>query len=129
MQIRWAACYAGGEVINQIQPDGTETSYDKLDHARIAAFSLWDFDSRRPILTLHLEPGQRLIYRRRVEMKTGQEKPVEVCYLAGWRRTVNGECIQSIAYVFESTGRVELGGRFDPKHPWFYAPVLRPWEE
>jgi hypothetical protein len=54
--------------------------------------------------------------------------PQEVCYLVGWRRTIGGECVQSIAYVFEETGRIELAGAFNEKHPWFYSPVLRPCE-
>jgi hypothetical protein len=130
--IRWVAQYSDGTVVNQYGGDGTEISYEKLDRGRIAAFALWDFETKKSILTLHLEPGQKLIYRRRVEMKQvgDQEAAIsEVCYLVGWRRTVAGECIQSIAYVFEKSGRIELAGRFDAKHPWFYSPVLRPFEE
>src|SRR3990172_449216 len=103
MEIRWVAQYDDDTVVNQHDKDGTERSYEQLDRDRIKAFGLYDQESRKPILTLHLEPGQKLIYRRRVEMKSDQKEPVEVCYLVGWRRTVNGECIQSIAYVFEKT--------------------------
>lgn len=49
------------------------------------------------------------------------------CHLVGWRRNINGETIQSIAYVFEN-GQIEMAGRFDEKHPWFYSPKLRPFE-
>ena len=132
LEIRWCAKYSDGTVVNQYDAEGKERSYEQLDHASVVAFGLYDQESRRPLLTLHLDPGQRLIYRRRVEMKqTGDRAAAvnEVCYLVGWRRTVAGECIQSIAYVFASTGRIEMAGKFDERHAWFYSPTLRPFEE
>lgn len=129
LDIRWVAKYADGTTVNQVTPEGTELSYEALDRDRVVAFALWNHAARKPVLTLHLEPGQKLIYRRRVEMRSDQKEPVQVCYLVGWRRTINGECIQSIAYVFGDTGRIELAGKFDEKHPWFYSPTLRPFEE
>lgn len=128
MNIRWAAQYDDGSVVNQVSPDGRELSYDQLENRdRIAIFSLWNLETRRPLLTLHLDPEQKLIYRRRVWQQPGQSEPDLVVYLVGWRRTVGGECLQSIAYVFED-GRVELAGRFRENHPLFDAPVLRPFE-
>jgi hypothetical protein len=129
MRIRWAAEYDDGTIVNQFR-DGKELSYDDLkDRERIISFALWDMDTRKPVLTLHLDSGQRLIYRRRCWQRSGEEKPYQVVYLVGWRRTVAGECIQSIAYVFEETGRVELAGRFRENHPIFDSPKLRPFEE
>ena len=128
MQVRWVAKYSDGSVVHQYA-DGVERSYDTLpDRDRITAFAVYDQETRKSILTLHLDPGQKLIYRRRVEMKSDRTVPVEVCYLVGWRRTISGECVQSIAYIFETSGRIELAGRFDESHPWFYSPVLRPFE-
>jgi hypothetical protein len=130
MKIRWAAQYRDGSVVNQFGPDGKEVSTDNLiNRAEIEAFGLWDFETRKPILTLHLDPGQKLIYRRRCWQRVGEEKPHLVVYLVGWRRTVAGECIQSIAYVFEETGHVELAGRFREDHPIFDSPKLRLFEE
>lgn len=129
MQFRWVAQYRDGTVVNQYDKDGKERSYEHLERDRISAFALYDQESRRSILTLHLEPDQKLIYRRRVEQRVGQADPTEVCYLVGWRRTANGECVQSIAYVFEKSGRIELAGRFREDHPWFYSPSLRAFEE
>jgi hypothetical protein len=130
MNIRWAAKYRDGSIVNQFDADGKEASTDNLKFRdEIESFALWDFDTRKPILTLHLDPGQKLIYRRRCWQRPGEEKPHQVVYLVGWRRTVAGECIQSIAYVFEDTGRVELAGRFRENHPIFDSPVLRSFEE
>jgi len=127
MEIRWLAIYKNGDRIAQVGPDGKDISYDALPNRdQISDFALYDHSTKKAILTLHLEPGQRLIYRRRVAKSAGGKD--EVCCLAGWRRTVAGECIQSIAYVFESTGRIEMAGAFNEKHPWFYSPVLRDFE-
>jgi len=129
MDIRWTAQYNDGTVVNQFQ-DGKELSYDNLkDREQIASFALWNRDTLKPVLALHLDPGQKLIYRRRCWQRAGEEKPYQVVYLIGWRRTIAGECIQSIAYVFEETGRVELAGRFRENHPIFDSPKLRPFEE
>jgi len=129
MQVRWVARYDDGTVIDQFD-NGRERSYDELkDRDRIASFGLWDFETRRTLITLHLDPGQKLIYRRRCWQHPGEEKPFQVVYLVGWRRTISGESIQSIAYVFEDTGRVELAGRFRENHPIFDSPKLRPFEE
>jgi len=129
-EIRWAAKYRDGSVVDQFGPDGKEVSTDALPRREeIESFGLWDFETRRPVLTLHLDPGQKLIYRRRCWQRVGEAKPYQVVHLVGWRRTVAGECIQSIAYVFEDTGRVELAGRFREDHPLFDSPKLRPFEE
>lgn len=130
LHIRWAAKYRDGSVVNQFDPDGKEVSTDNLvKREDIESFALWDYETRKPILTLHLDPGQKLIYRRRCWQHPGDEKPFQVVYLVGWRRTIAGECVQSIAYVFEDTGRVELAGRFRENHPLFDPPKLRAFEE
>jgi len=128
MHLRWAVKYDDDTVVDQFK-DGKELSYDNLkDRERISSFALWDFETRKPVLTLHLDPGQRLIYRRRCWQHPGDDKPYQVVYLVGWRRTIGGESVQSIAYVFED-GRVELAGRFRDDHPLFDSPKLRPFEE
>ena len=127
-EFRWAAKYDDGAIVNQHEA-GKELSYDNLiDRGRIISFALWDYITRKPVFTLHLDPGQKLIYRRRCWQRIGEEKP-RVVYLVGWRRTIAGECVQSIAYVFEETGRVELAGKFRENHSLFDSPKLRPFEE
>lgn len=129
MQLRWAAKYDDDTIVDQFK-DGVELSYDNLkDRERIVSFALWNFDTRKAVFTLHLDPGQKLIYRRRNWQHGGEDKPFQVVYLVGWRRTISGECVQSIAYVFEDTGRVELAGRFRDDHPIFESPKLRSFEE
>ena len=120
MPYQWKASYKDGNTIAQFDENGEERSYlNHLDWDKLESFSL--LDGEKPILTLHLEEGQRLIYRRRVEMSPGSGT-TGVCHLLGWQKTVNGENVQSIAYVFED-GRIELAGKFRKDHPWFYPPV------
>lgn len=128
MLMGWFAVYKDGSRVAHLDADGKEISYDALpSRDDITDFVLYDIQSKKAVVSLHLEPGQKLIYRRRVAIKPGGG-PQEVCYLVGWRRTIGGECVQSIAYVFEETGRIELAGAFNEKHPWFYSPNLRPCE-
>lgn len=130
--INWIAQYNDKSEFPQYL-DGKERSYEHLDRSKVVSFALYDRETKQTILVLHLEPGQQLIYRRRVEMKLGSDIPVEVCYLLGWRRTIRlkdgtKECVQSIAYVFEKSKRIELAGEFREGHSWFYAPVFRDFE-
>ena len=83
-------------------------------------------DSGNTILELHLEPGQRLIYRRRHAQTIG--KPLITVTIVGWQQTIAGQNVQSIAYVFED-GRIELAGRWKEDHPWFYSPQLLSFEK
>lgn len=121
-ELTWRAEYKDGTVVEQYNAGRTpnEISSEALDRKQVKSFSLMmrSLDNH-PLFTLHLEEGQRFIYRRRTAMKSDGTK--EVCHLLGWQKTVNSENVQSIAYVFED-GRIELGGKFKEGHPWFYSP-------
>lgn len=128
MNLRWAAKYDDGSIVNQFGEDGQELSYDNLkDRERVVVFIIYDQDTGKSVLGLNLDPGQKLIYRRRNWARPGEDRPFRTVHLVGWRRTIAGECIQSIAYVFED-GRIELAGKFRENHPLFESPVLRPFE-
>lgn len=127
-KVSWFAEYADGTRFPAIGPDGAERSYDNLpDRDAIRVFCLFDLESKAPVFTLHLDEGQRLIYRRRVFKNVGGGE--NVFYLVGWRRNIGGESVQSIAYVHEATGYVQLAGKFREKHPLFDSPVLRDFEK
>ena len=86
------------------------------------------------LFTLHLEEGQKLIYRHRGFTEPGldkkQSKEPEI-YLIGWRQNVNGKDIQSITYILDWIGRgfqLHQAGKFKD-HPWFYEPVWREFEK
>lgn len=111
--MQWVAYYSDGSSLPQYNADGSENKYQDIDRSRLESFALWQ-DSTK-VFHLHIEPGQRLIYRRRVEMPQGTS-----VYLVGWQQTVGTENIQSIAYVFPN-GSVELAGRWREGHPWFYS--------
>ncbi len=152
--MQWVAYYDDGTHLRQYKDDGSENKYADIDRSKLASFALYDGGAivnrddylklrndvaitpgadpgvyelaTRKLLHLHLEPGQRLIYRRRVEQTVGG--PATVCYMIGWQQTIIGENIQSIAYVFEN-GTIELAGKWREDHPWFYSVQAVPSEE
>lgn len=115
MPIQWRAIYSDGEILPQYNEDGSENKYADIDRTRLSSFEL--SLEGRVLFCLHLDPGQHLIYRRRVELPVGGS-PL-VVYLVGWQMTVNGQNVQSIAYVSQD-GEVHLAGAWRNDHPWFY---------
>jgi hypothetical protein len=62
-----------------------------------------------PFLVTHFDdPRKRPIYIRRVELPDAKKDFRIICHIMGWQMKVNGENIQSINYVFETDGRVEV---------------------
>jgi hypothetical protein len=119
----WRAIYKDGTAFDS--SEDRDMSVDRLDRKQIERFELVD-GVGHCVARLHLDTGQRLIYRRRVEMAQGSTG-ASVCHLMGWQQTVNGQNVQSILYIFED-GRVEMAGKFREGHPLFYAPELRRFE-
>ena len=126
--MQWEAQYKDGTSLPQYNADGTENRYADIDRSRLEAFSLVRADGS---IALHLvlDPGQRLIYRLRVEQSTGPASSKIVVYMAGWQQTINGQNIQSIAYVREDGGTVLMAGRFRDDDPWLYSIQPVPCEE
>lgn len=122
--ITWTAEYSDGTVFPQYE-NGKEHAYKDIDRTKLMAFALYTKEGHH-IITIHLSPDQRLIYRRRVQKTPGQEDIA--CYLAGWQETVNGRNVQSIVYVFEN-GQIHMAGEWDESHPWFYSPELLMFEQ
>lgn len=122
--IQWVAHYSDGARLTQY--DGAvERQYGDIDRARLVAFSL-ERDGA-PVLTVHLTPGQRLIYRRRVFLRPGADGPV-VFHLVGWQRTVLGVNVQSIQVYSEATGEIHSIGAWREDHPVFRSVELVPEE-
>jgi hypothetical protein len=122
--LRWEARYNDGTVLSQNRADGGENRYADIDRSRLDSFALVRADGTA-VLQLHLDTGQRLIFRRRVEQQaSGTER---IVYLVGWQQTVNGTNIQSIAYV-TGDGETHLAGRWREDHPWFYSAQPVPCE-
>jgi hypothetical protein len=118
--MNWEARYNDGTVLPKFNDDGSENRYEDIDRGKLESFALFmEIDGvNHPAIELHLDPGQNLIYRRRVEKRSdGVEF---VVYLVGWKMQVGGETVQSIAYISEA-GEVHLAGKWRDNHPWFYA--------
>lgn len=122
--MHWEARYNDGKALPQYNADGSENRYADIDRARIASFSLFDGD--RLIVTVHLDHGARLIFRRRVAQAPGGDK--FTVHLIGWQRTVGVHNVQSILYVMDD-GEIHMAGEWREDHPWFYAAVPVPCEE
>lgn len=119
--IYWKAVYKDGKSLTQFEEE-KENKYPDIDRSKLAVFEIrkaaMDGQEDRVLFKLFLEPGRRLIYRRRVLKrykfgKTGNPEPAgtEIIYLAGWQATIGGRSVQDIAYVFED-GHVELAGQW-----------------
>ena len=134
--------------------DGTRHDYapkiydiSHIDHEKIDVLALRDTNSEVPTLVIHFDDERkRPIYVRRTE-QPGRHSFATICHIVGWQMKVGGENIQSISYVFETSGRIieidqevdgkvskmairkdlvwiENGGKFDRKRNdgWFVAP-------
>ena len=114
--MQWLATYQDGTTLGQYNGSG-EISSERIDRSKLTAFALVNEEGSR-VLELHLEPGQRLIFRRRIEQPVGGLQIV--CYLVGWQQTIHGQNVQSIAYVFDEGATIVWAGKFQQDHPWFY---------
>jgi hypothetical protein len=114
-ELRWRAQYKDGSELNQA-PD---VAYGDIDQSRLAAFLLLDVGETR--LRIEFAPGERLVWRRRVEQSPGGI--VRVCHIVGKRVPVtDGLEVSSVACIFEDTGELITADGFDENHPWLYSP-------
>ena len=124
MVIKWRANYSNGNCLNQYNEDESVNKYTDIDRSLLESFELRKIDKDSNILffKLILEEGQRLIFRKRVEIDV-DGKQQSIIYLVGWQKTIKGENIQAISYVFED-GHVEMAGQWKSDARLFYAPNL-----
>lgn len=143
----WEAVTRAGRVYpSGLLMNNNRGSYDALPHAEIGSFILYvnihvprDDDPlvldlrRHQLLTMHVESDERLIYRRRLSVRTVFGSMVELAkgqnvILVGARKMVRGQSVQRLAWVFEITGEVWFTSRFRERSEWEYSPTLRPYE-
>lgn len=122
--MQWIATYTDGSTLSQYNEDGSENAYKDIDRERLHSFALLTAEGRT-VLVLMLDPGQRLIYRKRHRIVMGVSH--HVIWLVGWQQTIAGQNVQSIAYVGE-TGSIILGGKFKDNDPWMRQVELFPFE-
>lgn len=120
----WVARYSDGTSLSQVEPTGKLNAYKDINRENLIAFEMWDKDKR--LFFLRFKKGQRLIWRRRVEMSpTGI---TEVCHIIGKQETIGEQNYQGIIGLFESDGRIEVAGRLEEGHPWFFPVTVHPEE-
>lgn len=115
-RFKWKAVYNDGSHLMQVDYEGNKHSYHDIDKSKLESFEMWEGGVR--VISIRFKPGQRLIWRRRVLMQSGGIQ--EVCHIIGKQETINGNNYQGIIGLFESDGRVEVAGKFEQGHPWFY---------
>ena len=120
----WIVTYFDGTHLNQIDSSGAKHTYKDINRDQLATFEMWNGDTR--VLLVRFKKGQRLIWRRRVE--TSPSGISEICHIIGKQETINGKNYQGIIGLFESDGRIEMTGKFEEGHPWFFPVKLHPHE-
>lgn len=107
---KWRAYYSDGSKLEQEQ--GVD-KYSQIDRTKLVGFEILENDKTK--VFLHLEPGQRLIYRKigvkYFNASTQEHSDGPKTIMCGWQQTVNGKNIQSILYLTPD-GIVHQTGRF-----------------
>jgi hypothetical protein len=115
MAYEWEAEYNDGTSLKQ-----AGNAYHDIDQSRLRAFLL--VEGETPRLRIEFNPGERLVWRRRVE-RSLDGSDLRVCHIVGKRVAVaDGLEVSSVACIFEDTGELLTADGFDDNHPWLYAP-------
>lgn len=123
--LTWEADY-GETSLTQYNEDGTENKYTDIIRQSLKRFILKEGDKVR--FVLNLDPGKRLVYRRRVSMDL-MRKYKSVIHIFGYQEHIrNGYNKQVIFFYFERTGYLEVTDGFKEGHRWFYPVVFLPEE-
>lgn len=119
VEMEWVAVYQDGSTLFSENEDGTTSDYNDIDRKNLTEFHLREKESGKTVIAIAFDdPRQRLIYRRRVRRSSDGSNEWAI-YLVGWQRTVAGENIQSLNWVFPD-GSIINTGRFQEDHPIFY---------
>lgn len=109
----WTAYYHDSTELNQNDGTGIKT-YNDIDRTRLAAFGI-KYDGEL-IYRVFLEPGQKLIYRRRSTGNVSNDSsklPVDSeLILVGTQQNIKGFNVQNIAYIDVATGLIQHAGRW-----------------
>ena len=101
--LTWFTQYKDGS-----RHDYAPGTYDisHIDHEQLDTLILRDVQNEVPVLVIHFDDERkRPIYVRRTEQK-GRRSFKTICHIVGWQMKVGDENIQSISYVFETSGRI-----------------------
>jgi hypothetical protein len=125
--LQWVAVYKDESIVTQYNEDGSESKYSDIDRAKLSEFHIIDADTKETVYAVALDPGQRLIFRRR-SMMAGNGELLGTIILCGWQQNVKGQNVQSIGWVFPN-GSVIQTGRFREDHRIFYGVEFMDFED
>lgn len=117
-KFRWVAYNNEGGSVSQVAASGEKNAYEDLPLDNLKAFELWDWRMNQRVLLVNFRKGERLIWRRRMQMSPGNEV-TEACHIVG-KIGKKGE--KGIIGIFETDGRIESVSEFLPTSTWFYPP-------
>lgn len=117
-KFRWVAYDNEGGSVSQVAASGEKNSYENLPLDNLKSFELWDWQRNERVLLVVFKLGERLVWRRRMEMSPGSQV-TEVCHIVG---KIGKDGQKGILGIFESDGRIEAVGEFLPTSNWFYPP-------
>lgn len=101
----WLAVYNDGTSLLQYNDD-KEISVDALDKKKLYQFRLIN-EEGSIIFAYEFKKGQYPFYRRRTAINP--EGVLEVIHIIGQMSRINGEQYTNVAFVYESSGRIEVG--------------------
>lgn len=84
-ELYWVANYINDTSLKQFQ-DSKEMKYEDIDRERLVRFDLIDKITDKPVYSLYLRDGQKLIFRRRTLKKIN--RPDVVIFLVGYQMTI-----------------------------------------
>lgn len=118
-RFRWVAYNDQGGATSQVAASGQRNAYEDLPLGNLTSFELWDWQRNERVLLVRFEHGERLVWRRRMEMTPGGSI-AEVCHIVG---KIGRDGTKGIIGIFESDGRIEATSEFLPNSNWFYPPA------
>lgn len=118
-RFRWVAYNNDGGAVSQVAASGQKNSYEELPLDNLKSFELWDWQMNQRVLLVTFKPGEKLVWRRRMEMTPGGSVQ-EVCHIVG---KIGRDGSKGIIGIFESDGRIEATSEFLPNSNWFYPPA------
>lgn len=114
-QYTWRANYNDSTSLRQIDPDGTKHAYADIDRTKLVSFEL--LEGENVVLSVPFDPGEKLIWRRRVEMNSAGV--VATVHIIGKQATVDGQNRQ-VVFGLHPDGHVDVSDKWDDAHPWYF---------
>jgi hypothetical protein len=110
-EFNWRAIYNDNTFLNQYRKDGTANGYGNIDRTKLKSFEMYNTKDNKSILKLDLEPGQRLIARRRTWQDLNTNEIIGYVWLIGWQKTINGKNKQTVYHILPD-GKIEKHGKW-----------------